>query len=318
MLVLELPTERILLASESARSLLAPDGAPVVGRSLDRLTGPSPGEAGALLCHGHLNGYSDRRPHPDADGTELRLWVRSDSDGGRSRGAAATPVVALLSTGPIERVTAATEPPPTVAGVVDRQLVLEQVSDDFQHFSGHSPETVLGQSLLGLVDPDDLPSLLFAIGQATAGEQAVSLPVTLPRQDHGSVRRQLVMLPLSPAPSFAFALQPVPERAGDNRSLADFRQLLHQFGHGIAIAATARELPYSNGRLRPMLAELTSRELQIVHRLAAGDRVPAIAQQLYLAQSTVRNHLSAVFAKLGVRSQQELIVLLRRANAGRL
>jgi len=315
MLVLELPSERILLASESARSLLAPDGAPVVGLTLDQLTGPPTGDAGALLCRGHLNGYADRRPHPHDDDAELRLWVRSDSDGADRRSGAATPVLVLLGTGPASPVA---EPPPTVAGVVDRQLVLEQVSDGFHQFPGQPPETVLGQSLLGLVDPDDLPSLLFAIGQATAGEQAVALPVTLLRHDHARVLCQLVLLPLSPAPSFAFALQPVPELAAGNPTLTEFRQLLQRFGHGISVAATARELPFSNGRLRPMLAELTSRELQIVHRLAAGDRVPAIAQQLYLAQSTVRNHLSAVFAKLGVRSQQELIVLLRRTNAGRL
>jgi len=38
--------------------------------------------------------------------------------------------------------------------------------------------------------------------------------------------------------------------------------------------------------------------------------VPAIAGALFISQSTVRNHLSSVFRKLRVESQQELIDLL--------
>lgn len=65
------------------------------------------------------------------------------------------------------------------------------------------------------------------------------------------------------------------------------------------------------------LSRLSARELEIVQRLLAGDRVPRIADSLYLARSTVRNHLSSAFGKFGVNSQQELIVLLRtEPNAG--
>lgn len=65
----------------------------------------------------------------------------------------------------------------------------------------------------------------------------------------------------------------------------------------------------------PGLSGLTNRELEIVARLLAGDRVPVIAERLFLSQSTVRNHLSSAFAKLGVESQQETIDLLRRTSS---
>lgn len=65
----------------------------------------------------------------------------------------------------------------------------------------------------------------------------------------------------------------------------------------------------------PGLSVLTNRELDIVARLLAGDRVPVIAERLFLSQSTVRNHLSSAFAKLGVESQQEMIDLLRRTSS---
>jgi PAS domain S-box-containing protein len=60
----------------------------------------------------------------------------------------------------------------------------------------------------------------------------------------------------------------------------------------------------------PGLAALTRREREITERLRDGLRVATVAERLGLSQSTVRNHLSAAFAKLGVRSQAELLELL--------
>jgi len=45
-------------------------------------------------------------------------------------------------------------------------------------------------------------------------------------------------------------------------------------------------------------------------RLLVGDRVPAIADALLMAQSTVRSRLSAVCRKLRVNSPQQLVGLL--------
>jgi DNA-binding CsgD family transcriptional regulator len=72
--------------------------------------------------------------------------------------------------------------------------------------------------------------------------------------------------------------------------------------------------PPTPPRASPDLSRLSPREVDIVERLLAGDRVPRIAESLYLAPSTVRNHLSSVFGKFGVNSQQELIVLLRTST----
>jgi len=54
---------------------------------------------------------------------------------------------------------------------------------------------------------------------------------------------------------------------------------------------------------------LSDREAQVVRLLLSGLRVPLIARQLSLSPSTVRNQLSMVYRKLGVSSQQELILL---------
>jgi DNA-binding NarL/FixJ family response regulator len=54
---------------------------------------------------------------------------------------------------------------------------------------------------------------------------------------------------------------------------------------------------------------LSDREAQVVRLLLTGYHVPGIAKQLFITQSTVRNHLSSVFRKLRVNSQQELTLL---------
>ena len=56
---------------------------------------------------------------------------------------------------------------------------------------------------------------------------------------------------------------------------------------------------------------LSPRQWEIVTRLLRGERVPDIARSLFLSQSTVRNQLGAVYRKLGVHSQAELIARLQ-------
>jgi DNA-binding CsgD family transcriptional regulator len=69
--------------------------------------------------------------------------------------------------------------------------------------------------------------------------------------------------------------------------------------------------------LAPRLAELSSRQREILSRLLAGERVPEIARAIYLSPTTVRNHLTAVFRKFGVHSQVELLAVIRGPSAQR-
>lgn len=59
-------------------------------------------------------------------------------------------------------------------------------------------------------------------------------------------------------------------------------------------------------------ARLTGRQSDILARLVDGQAVGAIAGDLFLSRSTVRNHLSAIYRKFRVHSQVELL----RALAG--
>lgn len=61
---------------------------------------------------------------------------------------------------------------------------------------------------------------------------------------------------------------------------------------------------------------LSTREKEIVEALGTGRRVKDIAQDLVISTHTVRNHLKAIYRKLNVRSQFELISLMARHSSG--
>lgn len=64
---------------------------------------------------------------------------------------------------------------------------------------------------------------------------------------------------------------------------------------------------------QPGVAELSPRQWEVLTRLLRGERVPRIAEELFLSQSTIRNHLADIFRKMGVHSQVELLDLFRTA-----
>jgi DNA-binding NarL/FixJ family response regulator len=68
-------------------------------------------------------------------------------------------------------------------------------------------------------------------------------------------------------------------------------------------AASARA-----GQAQADAPELTAREREIVAGVGEGLRNEAVARRLGISEKTVRNHLTAIFAKLGVSGRLELVV----------
>lgn len=63
-------------------------------------------------------------------------------------------------------------------------------------------------------------------------------------------------------------------------------------------------------------ASLTPREKQILSLVVMGYMNSQIAEQLFVAESTVKSHLSSAFAKLGVRSRTEAAELIMDSERG--
>jgi DNA-binding CsgD family transcriptional regulator len=310
--IMEVPSERIVAASPSAEALLAPEGQPVVGRSLEDFAADEPSGALELLLAGRLNGYETRRQmRRDGERFPLQLWIRSVDQRVPPRFVLG---VLWAGEGRVEALLPSTghgRPSPPVVGTVDAELLLERISSDITLCLGHDPHALLGQSILRIVEPTDVASLLWALAQATTSRSGVTLPLGVLTAEGRSQLCQLLLMPLVPPPSFAFVLHRYDEATPP---LDTSPEGLWGVGRDIESAGAWRGLASLTRPDVPGLSTLTSRELDIVGRLLGGDRVPAIAQALFLSQSTVRNHLSSAFRKLRVTSQQELIDLLRRTD----
>jgi two-component system, response regulator PdtaR len=62
------------------------------------------------------------------------------------------------------------------------------------------------------------------------------------------------------------------------------------------------------------VGEMSRRELEVLQLLLSSRRVSSIARELSISAYTVRNHLRAVFRKLNVHSQTELLELFRAVS----
>lgn len=67
----------------------------------------------------------------------------------------------------------------------------------------------------------------------------------------------------------------------------------------------------------PALGDLTARETQVLDHIARGLSNAQIAAAMGIAEKTVRNHVTHVFAKLGTPQRAQAIVLARKAGLGR-
>ena len=82
----------------------------------------------------------------------------------------------------------------------------------------------------------------------------------------------------------------------------------------------ARVAAYFTGALpqaEEPFPELTDRERDVLKLLAAGRSNDAIAAELYVSSKTVRNAVSAIYAKLHAAGRAEAIIKAREAGYGR-
>lgn len=85
-------------------------------------------------------------------------------------------------------------------------------------------------------------------------------------------------------------------------------------GNEAAPAATA-----DTHRIRAQFPALTDREFEVVRLIAEGLNNKEIAATAYMSEGTVRNHISAILAKLALKNRTQLAIAYYRAQmAGRV
>ncbi|SNS78463.1 two component transcriptional regulator, LuxR family [Geodermatophilus saharensis] len=92
-------------------------------------------------------------------------------------------------------------------------------------------------------------------------------------------------------------------------------------GQGVYGAEVARRLraffTAGSGVVARPFPELSDREREVLDLIAAGLPNTAIASRLFLSEKTIRNNVTSIFAKLGVRDRAEAVVRAREAGLGR-
>ena len=124
------------------------------------------------------------------------------------------------------------------------------------------------------------------------------------RQLELSVRLAIASRAARPAPA-ADDVNP-----GSNLTRANLEDALSRIAIEISRIGFAANSPVVAPH-HELLRTLPAREREIVTLLLQHHRVPAISRLLSIRPSTVRNHLKKVFKRLGVRSQQDLLMLLQ-------
>jgi DNA-binding CsgD family transcriptional regulator len=324
----DLPSGRFLAVN--------PPLAKAVGSTVSALTGSSsldwlsPDERHAAqlgfqaLADGNLTGYQAirRLANPSDSAQVFSVWVSTVDVGGARVGLASVIPSASHDNHfrALPPVSSVPEPGDVVLGTVDGAWRIDRISQDVTPMLGLTPEQCTGRPVLGVVHPSDAPAFLAAVEHARRGERAMRLALRLSAGSYDWTQVTVVLATISPGdpPPLAFALirdDDAAEPSGDSRREAQLEAHMLRIAEELRTAGLIprlEQLPALSDT--PELGKLTSREWAVLTRLLDGQRIPAIAADLYVSQSTVRNHLSSIYAKLGVHSQVDLIRLIRRGT----
>jgi DNA-binding CsgD family transcriptional regulator len=310
-LIIDLKDLTIVAASDAVGSLLA-DGRSegLVGAAVYSFMARPPSGGLGMMARGVIDGYeaANALVQPVGEPRPVQGWMRAI---GQQRPARYALMVLRVDDDakPQALPDPAAPEAPIVLGVGDRNLTVTHITADVEKLCGLSADEVLGSQLLGLFTEDTVPSALWVLAQAlqtrtgasgvasAAGAGGVPVPIDF-----------LVCGSLRPNPDFGFALIPATDPL---LRIPPDQQAMRSLARADRAAALYRRFPEMV--IDPtLMSRLTFRELEIASLLLRGRRTPAIARALHLSPSTVRNHLSSIFAKAGVHSQQELLDVLGR------
>jgi PAS domain S-box-containing protein len=330
--LVDLSTIRFVEMSDSAANLLRTT--PERGAGLDYLSVTErPQEAAQtfrLVREGMLDGINGRRRFHRADGSmvelqvsgwavrsstgpDLGIWIAAEVSAPEHNGSGGV-VVAPALWGH------AASDPVGVQITLDERWRIAHISTNAGAVLGLPPAGWLDRSILELTHTDDLAALLLAFARATTDSSA---DVRIRLQEDGGwrpIRAAITLLEGDGTLPFSLVAAPATEPESPHpRSASQLAGHLRRLASQIEASGILAPLIQTAASLGiPASPELSPRQWEIASRLVQGERVATIAAEMYLSESTVRNHLSAIFQKFGVHSQRELLVLWRAGVRGEI
>jgi DNA-binding CsgD family transcriptional regulator/PAS domain-containing protein len=274
----------------------------------------------ALIRDGQLKEWKVRSRLRDASGQPFVAYATGrllDFDKSRRLALAVYPYRPYRSTSGEEETRSGGTATALTIGSVDEHGRIDRVTGDVESMLGFAPRDLIGELFLSLLHPGDAPKVSGALDRQAGWNASPSIPVRV--RSNGTAWRN-VRIGLngsgSPADAFTFALtlSPTMERLRAER-ISQLERHLWLIAQEVAAAGVARvhdDLPKPSAL--PGLEELSSRQHEILSRLLRGERVTAMAREMFLSTSTVRNHLGAIYRKFGVGSQVELLQLIYRLS----
>jgi len=320
-LLVQLDSARVVEASDSFLAFVERDRATLVGTEVTELTDQPQAalQSLGLLASGVIDGYTRHATFRRGSGeiVECDLRITACSEDNRQHA-----VVSVLPPG-----WAAGDPASLAVGGDDTSLLMGTVNGQWvvdRITTGEHPDLafesgeLLHHSVFVAIHPEDVGELMFVAAQASRLRGGAFGRIRLRSANGGWIERRLGLQPLDAAPSagYAFILfsdaAPIGGAQAEHLEGAEVEEVVETTTASIRASAVAGWMvSFPTALQLPELSTLTAREYEILLRLAAGERVRHIAQGLHLGESTVRNHLTAIFRKTGVGSQGELLALLR-------
>jgi PAS domain S-box-containing protein len=196
---------------------------------------------------------------------------------------------------------------------LDDHLRIAHISTNAGAVVGRPPAELLESSIFELTHERDLAALILGFARATTDARTYVRIRLRQDRDWRTIRAVITRLEGDGTVPFSLIVAPAAEaEATDASGAGQLAGHLRRIASQIEAAGLLAPLIETAAALGvPVTAELSPRQWEIASRLVQGDRVATIAAELYLSQSTVRNHLSAIFEKFGVHSQPELLALWR-------
>jgi DNA-binding CsgD family transcriptional regulator/PAS domain-containing protein len=202
-------------------------------------------------------------------------------------------------------------PPEVAAGTTDAHGIITSISTSALEVVGQPAEALIGRPLLSRVEQK---RLLQQINELKEGSLTVSLPIHLSdlAPQRPSVRCIVTCLAESTSRFFLLLSEPDPASAPRVDRVAQLEYRLRRIASEVQASGIFDSLDTLPDAQRfPQLNSLNTRQWQVLSRLLRGERVPAIAEALFVSPSTIRNNLSEIFRIFDVHSQSELVSLLR-------